>query len=108
MNNTEADDFKPFNPLQVIIPVLLLMLSVSFAARWYSQQVSLPRYCENPEQTLMYLQKIITETRPAGEQSRRPYIIAAKLLFLLPRESLETEQVYIERVRQHLKRQCGW
>ncbi len=107
MNNTETDDFKPFNPLQVIVPVLLLMLSVSFAARWYSQQVSLPRYCENPEQTLMYLQKIITETRPAGEQSRRPYIIAAKLIFLLPRESNETDQAYIKRVKQYLRKQCG-
>ncbi len=107
MNNTETDDFKPFNPLQVIVPVLLLMLSVSFAARWYSQQVSLPRYCENPEQTVMYLQKIITETRPAGEQSRRPYIIAAKLIFLLPRESNETDQAYIKRVKQYLRKQCG-
>jgi len=107
VNNTETDDFKPFNPLQVIVPVLLLMLSVSFAARWYSQQVSLPRYCENPEQTVMYLQKIITETRPAGEQSRRPYIIAAKLIFLLPRESNETDQAYIKRVKQYLRKQCG-
>lgn len=107
MSNTEIDDFRPFNPLQVIVPVLLLMLSVSFAARWYSQQVTLPRYCEDPEQALNYLQKIITETRPAGEASRRPYIIAAKLLFLLPREAFEPDQAYIVRVQQYLRKQCG-
>lgn len=107
MTNIELDNSRPFNPLQVIVPVLLLMLSISFAARWYSQQVSLPRYCEDPDQALIYLQQIITETRPAGEASRRPYIIAAKLLFLLPRESNETDPVYIERVKQHLRIQCG-
>lgn len=107
MTNAELDNSRPFNPLQVIVPVLLLMLAISFAARWYSQQVSLPRYCENPDQTLVHLQQIIAETRPAGEESRRPYIITAKLLFLLPRESNETSQAYIERVKQHLRTQCG-
>jgi len=107
VTNSELDNSRPFNPLQVILPVVLLLVLISFAARWYSQQVTLPRYCEDPDQALVYLQQIISETRPAGEASRRPYIIAAKLLFLLPRESNETDHVYIERVKQHLIIQCG-
>ncbi len=104
---SDKEDFRPFNPLRVIIPVLLLTLSVSFAARWYAQQVSLPRYCEDPAQALHHLEQIIVEDRPAGDSARKPYIIAAKLLFLLPLESSESREDYLQRVQQHLRRQCG-
>jgi len=95
-----------FNPWGIIIFVALALLGISLLSHWYAQQVTLRRYCENPEQTLQLLQKILTQERPAGEETRRPYIIAAKLLFLVPRESEEEISKYLERVREHLREHC--
>jgi hypothetical protein len=95
-----------FNPWPLIIFVGLALLAISLLSHWYAQEVTLPRYCENPEQTLQLLQKILTEERPAGEETRRPYIIAAKLLFLVPRQSDEAIEDYLDRVRYHLREQC--
>ena len=86
--------------------VLLVMLLISAWARSYSEHVSLPRYCENPQSTLTHLKQVIREPRPAGDSSRRPYIIAAKLLFLLPRQPEETESAYLSRVKIHIKDTC--
>jgi hypothetical protein len=81
----EKIDTKPkFNALKVVVPVLIMLLMISFWSSWYSRHVSIPRYCENPAQTLHYLQHLLTDHRPAGEDARRPYLIASKLLFLIP------------------------
>jgi hypothetical protein len=95
-----------FKPWRIIIFVALTLLAISLLSRWYAQQVTLPRYCENPEQTLHLLQQILTEARPAGDETRRPYIIAAKLLFLVPRQADEAIPAYLNRVRDHLREQC--
>lgn len=73
---------------------------------WYSSNVSMPRYCGDPEQTIFYLQELITKERPAGDESRRPYLIAAKLLFILPRGGDEDLDSYLQRVRLHIAQQC--
>jgi len=95
-----------FNPWGIIIFVALALLSISLLSHWYAQEVTLERYCDNPEQTLQFLQKILTQERPAGEETRRPYIIAAKLLFLVPRQSEEEIPKYLERVREQLREHC--
>ncbi|RKZ36850.1 MAG: hypothetical protein DRQ49_07275 [Gammaproteobacteria bacterium] len=95
-----------FNPWKIIIFVALALLSISFFSTRYAQQVTLPRYCDNPEQALYLLEEILTKERPAGDETRRPYIIAAKLLFLLPRQADEPISNYLNRVRQHLQKQC--
>ncbi|MBE9540325.1 MAG: hypothetical protein IMF06_14675 [Proteobacteria bacterium] len=92
--------------LRITGMVLLVMLLISAWARSYSENVSLPRYCDNPHSTLTHLEKVLHEPRPAGDDSRRPYIIAAKLLFLLPRELEETESAYLARVRRHIEDTC--
>ncbi len=92
--------------LRITGVVLLVMLLISAWARSYSEHVSLPRYCDNPQSTLTYLEQVLRTPRPAGDGSRRPYIIAAKLLFLLPRESEETESAYLSRVQQHIEDTC--
>jgi len=90
----------------VIVPTLVLLLAVSLWIQWYSQAVSLPRYCDDPVGTLVLLERVLTEARPAGSDKRRPYLIAAKLIFLLPRESNEELGHYLARVRQHLTEIC--
>ena len=92
--------------LRITGVVLLVMLLISAWARSYSEHVSLPRYCDDPQGALTHLEQVLREPRPAGDSSRRPYIIAAKLLFLLPREPEETESAYLSRVRQHIKDSC--
>ncbi len=100
---------NPF-PLRQILPVVavtaLLMLSISSAIEWYSDAVSLPRYCADPQQALHYLEADLRQQRPAGEEARRPYLIAAKLLFLIPRASNESIPDYLDRVELELLRRC--
>ncbi len=96
----------PYLFLRVTGAVLLIMLLISVWARWYGQQVSLPRYCENPQSTLQYLEKVIEEKRPAGDEARRPYIVAAKILFLLPRNSEEEQTAYLSRIRTYIQDTC--
>jgi hypothetical protein len=100
------EEKNTFKPWLIIIFVGFALLSISFLSRCHIQQVTLPRYCENPEQSLHLLEEIITKERPAGDETRHPYIIAAKLLFLLPRQADEPLTTYLNRVRQHLQDKC--
>ncbi len=95
-----------FRPWRLVAAVLLALLAISAAVRWYAREVSVPRYCAEPEHSVELLARILTETRPAGESPRRPYIVAAKLLFLVPRGPDEAIEPYLMRVRQHLRASC--
>ncbi|RRJ85042.1 hypothetical protein [Aestuariirhabdus litorea] len=96
----------PFKPWKIIVGVLLALLAVNLWFRLYTEEVSLPRYCDTREQTLMYLEKVITDPRPAGEESRRPYLIAAKLLYLYPRGGDEVLEDYLARVDELIETHC--
>jgi len=89
-----------------IAAVLLLMLSVSYAIEWYAKEVSLPRYCAEPEQAIRYLEADLREQSPAGDESRRPYLISAKLLFLVPRKGEESIPNYLDRVELKIREHC--
>ena len=100
---------NPF-PLRQVLPVVaitaLLMLSVSSTIEWYSTNVSPPRYCADPQQALHYLEANLRDQRPAGDTPRRPYLIAAKLLFLVPRSSEESIPDYLDRVELKILERC--
>jgi len=102
------DDGSParFRPFRVILAVLAAMLAVSAYANWYAQVVSLPRYCENPEEALRLLESVMTQESPAGDESRRPYLIAAKLIYLIPQEEGEPLGAYQARLRKELVDRC--
>jgi hypothetical protein len=106
MDATRAPASKPFSPLRIVVPVLVALLAVSAYAQWYARSVSLPRYCEDPLGTLTYLERIVADERPAGEGATRPFVVAAKLLFLVPRGADEERSRYLERVRRHLEVHC--
>ena len=95
-----------FSPLRLFLTVLLLLLGISIAAQWYARSVTLPRYCQHPTQTLNDVHRLLTEERPAGDGERKPYIIAARLTFLLPRNSEEPLAAYLDRLHRHLEEQC--
>lgn len=106
MTQAEAETSDSFNPLRIVVAVLLLLLAVAFAARWYGEQVGVPRYCDDPGQALAQLEQILTEALPAGDGPRLPYIVAAKLLFLIPQTAGEPLADYLDRVRAQLQREC--
>jgi len=95
-----------FKPVRFILLILLIILLISQMIKWYSHSVTLPRFCEDPELAIHHLQEIITERSPAGEAPRRPYIIAAKLIYLIPRQANEPIEHYIQRVRADLNQRC--
>jgi len=95
-----------FQPVRLVLVVLAALLLVSLASHWYAGEVSLPRYCEQRELVLQRLAAIITEERPAGEEARRDYIVAAKLEFLVPPAADEPLDAYLRRVRRGLEQRC--
>lgn len=95
-----------FHPFRLVLVVLVVLLFVFQASGWYAGQVSVPRYCEQQEQMLQHLAAINTQSRPAGDNSRRHFIVAAKLEFLLPRMADEPVDAYIRRLRILLEQQC--
>ena len=95
-----------FRPLKLIFIIALILLGISVAAQWYAGNITLPRYCENPAQTLERVRRLLTQARPAGDGDRKPYIIAARLTFLIPRKSEETLERYLERLQGHIDLTC--
>lgn len=95
-----------FSPWRVAVPVALVLLLVSAWVQWHARDVSIPRYCANPEQNLGYLENVLTQPRPADADPRRPYVVAAKLMFLVPQQLDEPIVTYLARVKRHLEQVC--
>lgn len=95
MNIHKSEVENGFNPLQVILPVAVILLLISSWIQWYSNKVSIPSYCKDPVHTLDHLEKIINEARPAGDNPRWPYLITAKLLFLVPRMAMRQQMLIL-------------
>lgn len=106
----DFDSFTPsnFKPARFIFIIFLVMLFISQAIKWYSSSVTLPRFCEDPQASLHHLKELITKQTPAaeGRAARRPYIIAAKLIYLIPQKSNEANQDYLHRVQGELSQRC--
>ena len=111
-DNFKSNNFQPteFKPVRLIVVILLIMLGISQAIKWYSHSVTLPRFCEDPELALHHLEEIVSKRTAiisgTGAKSRKPYIIAAKLIYLVPQKSNETIKNYIQRVRLDLNHRC--
>ncbi|MDH4172622.1 MAG: hypothetical protein OEZ09_06120 [Betaproteobacteria bacterium] len=86
--------------------MLALLVLVSAAADWHSRQVSLPRYCSEPEVALARLEALHSGEDRLLAESRRQYMVAAKLEFLVPRASGESAGAYRLRLRDELRKQC--
>jgi len=95
-----------FNPLKIIIPVLLALLSVSLMSQWYASQISFPRYCKSPEITLKALRELLEAVPVIDSAQRRQSMIAAKILFLYPMYGNENNSDYLLRIRQLMSVEC--
>lgn len=110
MNGTaepERRAIRRFWPLALIACVAALMTLVNLSVQGYSRTVLLPRYCGKIEQTLDYLERILTQPRPAAGGERREYLIAAKLMFLMPQQTGEPDDAYLARIRSDLHERCS-
>ncbi|MCU7813195.1 MAG: hypothetical protein KZQ77_18475 [Candidatus Thiodiazotropha sp. (ex Notomyrtea botanica)] len=101
-----AGNEKPFRPIRLILVILLILLLISMAAQWYGEHVTMPRYCQYPAGVIQRVEQVLNEPQPAGDGDRKPYIIAARLMFLVPRQSNESQTDYIERLERHIEKQC--
>ena len=107
MPDTSTEVITPvFQPVRLVLVALIILLLVFYASRWYAEQVSLPRYCQQPELVLQRLAAINSESSPAGDNSRRDYIVAAKLEFLVPARADESVDAYLLRLKAQLEENC--
>ncbi len=83
--------------------VLLLVFSV---AEQYAERSAIPRYCTDQSGVIERVGIILTQGEPVGQASKRPFIVAAKLIFLIPRRDDEDVPAYLERLRLHLFQTC--
>jgi len=84
-----------------------VMLFIFNSADWYAKNAALPRYCENPQQTVEIVREILTSETPGEGKKRRPYIVAAKLIFLVPQTENEPMAEYMTRLRYRISQACG-
>ena len=93
--------------LIVFVLTAVVMLFIFNSADWYANKSALPRFCENPAQTVAIVEEIMTSPTPGEGKERRPYIIAAKLIFLVPRKEDEPMADYLPRLRSRISESCG-
>lgn len=82
------------------------LLGVFHAAEWYAGRVTLPRYCDDPQTALARVADILTEPRPADSEPMRGYVIAAKLIYLVPRRDGEPLEGYLARLGARIIESC--
>ena len=83
------------------------MLFIFNSADWYASNAALPRYCSNPTKSVEIVREILTSETPGEGRKRRPYIVAAKLIFLVPQQEGEAMDTYMLRLRTRISQSCG-
>jgi len=89
-----------------IVTAAVLLLTFS-AAQQYAEQSAIPRYCADKANVLERVRTILTKGEPVGDGAKRPFIVAAKLIFLVPQKDSETVTGYLERLQRHLDKVCN-
>lgn len=91
----------------VFIVTAVIMLFIFDSAGWYANNAAMPRYCEKPSETIEIVREILTTPNPSEGQEKRPYIVAAKLIFLEPQLEAESIDAYMLRLRDRISQACG-
>ena len=88
------------------VAAALVLIGVFDAAEWYAGKVSIPRYCGSPDATLELVREAVSERHPASEAGTRPYVVAAKLIYLIPQRDGEPVDDYLSRLRLRIAESC--
>ena len=91
---------------RLILIVVMILSLISLASQWYAEQVSLPRYCAQPDVFIQRIAEMNSADKSIEDESRRNYMIAAKLEFIEPRNSGEPVEAYLNRLRYRLEEKC--
>lgn len=91
----------------LVVAVIAILSTVSFASQWYAREFAMPRYCGDPERYILRVEEIITDRELLKNDSRRKYLVAAKLNYLAPRNPGESLDTYLERLRKQLQESCS-
>ncbi len=84
-----------------------LMLGVFQFARWRAENALLARYCQDPGASVELVGRILDAGGPAPGERRRPYLIAARLLFVEPQRPGEPDAAYLARLRLRIAARCA-
>ncbi len=90
----------------VFVVAALVLRGIFNAAEIYGDQVGIARYCDDPAAAATRVGEILTNEDPAGGEERRPYIVAAKLIYLVPQRHDESVEAYVERLADHISAKC--
>ena len=93
--------------LVVFVVTAAAMLFIFNSADWYATNAALPRYCEKPVETIEIVHEILVSDTPSAGQEKRPYIVAAKLIFLVPQADDEPLDDYLDRLNVRISEVCG-
>jgi len=93
--------------LIVFVVTAALMLFIFDRADWYATNAAMPRYCDKPVETVEIVREILTSPTPTEGKEKRPYIVAAKLIFLVPQTDAETLDDYLSRLQRRISEICG-
>ncbi len=99
-------DWRMRRVLAVCLLTSVAMVLIFDGAQWYADNSALPRYCENPVDTVGYVREILSGDAVPEGASKRPYVVAAKLIFLVPRQDAEPLQSYLARLRVRISESC--
>ena len=100
MTNLAQRRKSPFGIIVAVFAIVaaILVLVTQMAAQ-RADDTLLRRYCGDPDYHVALVEKILTKSDPAGKEKRRPYIVAAKLLYIVQQNANEPVQSYLERLR---------
>jgi len=84
-----------------------VLITVFSAAERYANRTAIPRYCEDEAGVVNRIGIILTAENPIGEGPKKPFIIAAKLIFLVPQKEGEDVAPYLARLRRRLSNICA-
>ncbi len=98
------------SPFAIIVTVFGMVAAILVFVTWMAEQRAddtlLRRYCGDIDYHVELVKKILTESEPSGEEKRRPYIVAAKLIYIVQQNANEPVQSYLERLRITIKSAC--
>jgi len=90
----------------VLAVTAVVMTGIFRGAGWYADNAALPRYCAAPEPTLAHVAGILTGQTDDFNDDRRGFVVASKLIFLVPQSDGEVLDDYLERLRRVIARHC--